>query len=753
MKRHLFFKTLLLAAFIVLSVNSMGYPPTDKELPGESWAKSKTAQMTMEEKADFLCGSSCMLNDELRASASTKEISRLGIRPMVVSDGPAGLRILTLRPNDIKTYYTTAFPVGTSLASTWNVDLVQKIGEAMGQELKEYGVDVLLGPGINIQRSPLCGRNFEYYSEDPYVIGNIAAAIINGVQSNGVGTSIKHFAANNQETNRHSIDEIISERAMREIYLRGFEIAIKKSQPWTVMSSYNKIDGSFTCERRDMLTDILRNEWGFKGLVMTDWDGGCINQKSDVIAQISSGNDLLMPGYDSQREDLLNAMKSGKLKMEDVDLSVERILTILYKSIAQTDYAFSNNPDLQAHAKLTREVGAEGMVLLQNNRHTLPLRQKSKVALFRTPSYAPVAGGLGSGDVYKAYVSSLDSGLKDAGIALDKSLTDYYAAYLIYPYHDSIDYNYINEDQIDFNNDCLKKLALNNDIAVITIGRISTEGADRKIEGDYNLKPDEQRMIEKVSDVFHAASKKVVIVLNIGGVIETESWKNKVDAILLAWQPGQEVGNSIADVLVGKVDPSGKLTMTFPKKYADTPAAKYFPGEPVNDPKKSYYNEGIFVGYRGYEKNHVEPSFEFGFGLSYTSFTYSDLILSNKKFSKELSVSVKITNTGSCAGKEVVELYLKAPASDIEKPEKELKSFAKTRLLQPGESQTLSFKLQPKDLSSFHSKEEAWIADKGLYQILIGASSSNIKLQDNFNLTKREIVEKVHPSFQEVAEK
>lgn len=752
MNKDFLFKTLLLALFIVLNGAAMA-TSNGNDQAAATWAKAKVAQMTMEEKANLLCGSSeyNKLCDELKASGTSTEISRLGIKPMIVSDGPAGLRILTIRPNDVKTYYTTAFPVGTSLASTWDVDLVKEVGEAMGNEVKEYGVDILLGPGMNIQRSPLCGRNFEYYSEDPYVAGNIAAAMINGIQENGVGASLKHFVANNQETNRHSIDEIISERALREIYLRGFEIAVKKSNPWTVMSSYNKVDGYFTSDRKDLLTDILRREWGFKGFVMSDWWGGTYDNytKSNVVAQISAGNDLLMPGIDSQREDLMAAMKSGELKMEAVDLSCERILKIVYNSISQNNYAFSNNPDLKAHAALTRKAGAEGMVLLKNDSHSLPLSKQNKVALFRVASYKPITGGLGSGDVYEAHIASLDEGLKEAGVALDKSLTDFYTAYLNYPYHDTVDYNYISEKQIAFDDNSLTGLAANNDVAVITIGRVSAEGLDRKIEDDYNLKADEQQMIEDVAKHFHAANKKVVVVLNIGGVIETESWKNKVDAILLAWQPGQEVGYSIADVLTGNVNPSGKLTMTFPKKYEDSPAAEYYPGEPANDPQKSYYKEGIFVGYRGFEKEKIEPSYEFGFGLSYTDFSYSDLHLSNKTFTNGITVSVKITNTGKYAGQEVVELYLKAPESSIEKPGKELKGFAKTRLLQAGESQVISIKLDLKDLASFHSKEEAWITDKGLYQVMLGASSQNIKLQDDFKVSKRIVVEKVHPSFQE----
>lgn len=729
---------LLLCATCLASASPKG----KKAVTAESWAKSIVAQMTIEEKADFLCGAHGAVNDALGATGTTKEITRLGLRPMGTSDGPAGLRILSVRPGETKTYFATAYPIGTSLACTWNTDLVHQVGEAIGQEVKEYGLDVFLGPGVNIHRSPLCGRNFEYYSEDPYVAGYVAAAMINGIQSNGVGVSMKHYAANNQETNRTSVNEIISERAMREIYLRQFEIAVKNAQPWTIMSSYNKINGLFTSERRDMLTDILRNEWGFKGLVMTDWGGGFDwkTNNSNVVAQISAGNDLLMPGSDPQRASLLKAIKSGELKMAAVDTAIEHILKVLYKSPTQNNYAFSNNPDLKAHAQISREAGAEGMVLLENKDKALPLSHINNVALFGAASYNTLPGGGGSGDVNEAYVVSLDEGLKNAGMNVDASLTNYYRALKSAP-------EYYHAPAPDFSANTLNGLAAQNDVAIITISRETSEGSDQKVEGNFMLTKAEQNLIDKTATAFHQAGKKVVVVLNIGTSIETESWKNKVDAILVAWQAGQEVGNAIADVLAGKVNPSGKLSMSFIKKYTDCPASQYFPGEPANNPTVAYYKDDIYVGYRAYDKQQTPVSYEFGFGLSYTNFKYADLQLSSSKFSKTLTAKVTITNIGNVAGKEAAQLYLSAPVSSLDKPVKELKGFAKTKLLQPGESQTLTFTLAPKDLASFNPAAESWIADKGTYQVIIGASSRDIRLQEKFELPKQLVVERVHPSF------
>ncbi|SFU67194.1 beta-glucosidase [Pustulibacterium marinum] len=733
--------------------------------------------MTPEEKAELLIGPGMPgyaglvpLEGEpdvrvLGAAGGTAPIERLGIPETVFADGPAGLRIQPKRKNDPNTYYATAFPVGTSLASSWNTDLIESVGEAMGEEVKEYGVDVLLAPALNIQRNPLNGRNFEYYSEDPLVAGKIAAAYIKGIQSHKVGTSMKHFAANNQESNRLSVNAHITERAMREIYLKGFEIAVKEAKPWTVMTAYNKIDGIYASASHDLLTTVLRDEWGYKGLVMTDWFGGYpgfgaimdSTQVSDVVAQIEAGNDLMMPGTAAQKSKLIQAIKNGTIDEAAVRNSLRRVLEYVAASPTVKDGKYSNKPDLKAHAEVTRSVATEGMVLLKNEGDVLPFTKKSgTIAVFGDTSYSFIAGGTGSGDVNEAYTISLIEGLNNAGYKIDKDLQ---AAYV--PFVEKVtaeemarreknggllsDVQRIPE--MPLAKDMVAKKAKASEVAVITIGRNAGEQHDRKIANDFYLGQDEVKMINTVADAFHAEGKKVIVILNIGGVIETATWKDKVDAILLAWQPGQEGGNSVADVFSGKSNPSGKLTMTFPVDYYNHASAANFPGFPANDPKEVSYEEGIYVGYRYFNTFEVQPSYEFGFGGSYTTFEYSDLKLSTTNFKDEVEVSVKVTNTGDVAGKEVVQVYLSAPANMVDKPSEELKAFGKTKKLKPGKSETLTFTLTAKDLASFVDAQSAWIAEKGTYTVKVGASSTDIKLTNDMNVSKDITAEKVHNAF------
>ncbi len=695
------------------------------------------------------------------AAGRTAEIDRLGIPTMVVTDGPAGMRISPKRENDPNTYYCTAFPVATLLASSWDTNLVYKVGEAMGNEVHEYGADALLAPAMNIQRNPLCGRNFEYYSEDPRVAGEMAAAMIRGIQSDGVGTSLKHFDANNQETDRNTVNEIISQRALREIYLEGFRIAVEQGKPWTVMSSYNKINGTYTSESEDLLTKILRDDWGYKGYVMTDWGGG-----TDPVAQMIAGNDLLMPGSSRQITTIMEAVKSGKLDEKILDRNVESILNIIVETPHFKDYKFTNKPDLTAHAQVTRTAAAEGMVLLKNDNMALPLNKKDKkIAAFGNTSYDIIAGGTGSGDVNEAYTIDLVQGLANGGYTLDaslqKSYTDYVKEETAKQPRGRFSFMRRREPipEMEITGDLANKMADQNDIALITIGRNSGEGADRKVENDFNLSDKEKDMMKTVTDAFHAKGKKVVVILNIGGVIETASWKNIPDAILLAWQPGQEAGNSITDVLSGKVDPSGKLAVTFPVSYDDVPSSDFFPGyELINPmapkdtgrfsfmhrtPAEAIYHDGIYVGYRYYDTYNVPVSYEFGYGMSYTNFTYSNLKLSSKDFNNEITVTVDIKNTGKAAGKEVVELYLHAPSGNLDKPAEELKGFAKTDLLKPGKSQTLTFTITGRDLSSFDTTSSSFVAAAGTYTVMIGASSIDIKLKDTFNLANNLVVKKV----------
>jgi beta-glucosidase len=606
----------------------------------------------------------------------------------------------------------------------------------------------------------LGGRNFEYFSEDPVLSGNITAALVNGIQSNHVGTSIKHFAANNQETNRNTINTIVSERALREIYLKGFEIAVKKSHPWTVMSSYNKINGTYTSQDYDLLTTILRKEWGFKGLVMSDWFGG-----KDPVEQMKAGNDLLMPGTTKQTKAIVDAVQDGKLDENILDQNAERVLELIFKSPSYHNYKYSDKPDLKKDAEISRATAAGGMILLKNNENALPLKSNIKnVALFGINGYDLIAGGTGSGSVNKAYTVSLDEGLANAGYNVDGNLKNIYLNYIKKENINRPKQSLIQEfmhptppmKEYVVDNDLINKEAVKTDVAVISIGRNSGEGRDRKLEDDFYLSDTERTLIKDVADIYHSQNKKVIVVLNIGGVIETESWRGDPDAILLAWQPGMEGGNAITDLLSGKVNPSGKLAVTFPVKYEDVPSAKNFPGKEFPEkattggfgqkeiPAEVIYEEGIYVGYRYYNTFHVKPAYQFGYGLSYTNFTYSDLKLSSPVFNDKINATVTIKNTGPVAGKEVVQLYISAPSKELKKPSEELKEFAKTKLLKPGESQKITFEINARDLCSFDTPSASWTAEAGNYTVKIGASSTDIKQSATFTLKKDLIVEKDH---------
>lgn len=735
------------------------------------------AAMTLEEKASFVVGTGMRFpgmpqtNDPVvgqtqdivpGAAGTTFAISRLSIPAMVVADGPAGLRISPTRENTDKKFYCTAFPVATLLASTWDTELINNVGKAMGNEVLEYGVDIILGPGMNIHRNPLAGRNFEYFSEDPLLTGKMAASIINGIQSQGVGTSAKHFAANNAETNRNSLNTIVGERALREIYLKGFAIAVAEANPWTIMSSYNLINDVYAPENPDLLTGILRNDWGFKGFVMTDWFGG-----KDPVAMMKAGNNLLMPGTPNQTKAIIDAVKSGILDESILDRNVAGIMNVLLQTPHFKGYKHSDNPDLKANALITRQAAAEGMILLKNQDGTLPLPENMKmIAAFGNSSYDLFSGGTGSGDVNEAYTVSLADGMKNAGYNVSESLRNLYSTYmglarigvpkptglLALMGSQPLEEVYINKDII-------KGAVATTEAAIITIGRNSGEGRDRKNEkGDFLLTDQEQQLIKDVSEAYKAKGKKVIVVLNIGGVIETESWREYPDAILLAWQAGQEAGNSIADIISGKVNPSGKLAVTFPVKYEDVPSSKTFPGselpqsKPANDsplsafmqvrPAIVYYEDGIYVGYRYYETFNIKPSYEFGFGMSYTTFEYSGLKLSSAKFNSGISLTVNVKNTGSSAGKEVVQLYLTAPSKKLDKPVLELKGFSKTKLLQPGESQALTFSLDRMSLASFEPASSSWVAESGNYEVKIGASSEDIRQKVSFTLLRELMVKK-----------
>lgn len=689
------------------------------------------------------------------AAGTTYAIPRLGIPAIVLSDGPAGVRINPQRQYDHNNYYATHFPIGTSLACSWNTTLVSQIGTAIGQEASDYGVEVMLSPGVCLMRNPLCGRNFEYYSEDPVLSGNIAAAYINGIQSQGVGTSIKHFAFNNQETQRMGNDARVSQRAGRELYLKNFEIAIKKAQPWTIMSSYNLVNGTLACENYDLLTTILRGDWGYKGLVVTDWFGGIDpvrrGGKTDRAATIHAGNDLIEPGTDQDPKDIVAAVKSGKLAEKDLDICVRRVLQLIVKTKRFAGIKYNNHPDLTAHAAVTRQAAAEGSVLLKNN-GGLPFNNVKNVALYGCGSYDLVAGGTGSGNVNRAYTISLVEGLRNAGYHVDETLINEYSPYIDDYYKKNPKPGPLDlrvptlpsEKEVTVTSDEVN----NNDIAVITLHRISGEGADRTI-AQYNLEQNEKDLIKNVCDAYHKAGKKVVVVLNIGASIETASWKDEPDAILVPWQCGQEIGNSIADLLSGKSTPSGKLSMTWPVKVEDDPSTVNFPadtkGYNINsfqaDASKSAnvknvgytnYDEDIYVGYRYYDTFKKNVSYPFGFGLSYTTFDYKNVKATDN--GNKVTVSVTVTNTGKTAGKEVAEVYVTAPKGKVEKPAQELKAFAKTKTLQPGESETLTMDIDKSELASFVTSQSSWVADAGTYTFKVGASSRDIKGTATLNL-------------------
>ena len=617
------------------------------------------------------------------AAGMTRAVPRLGIPAIILSDGPAGVRIDPKRNG-----CCTGFPIGSLMSSTWNTELVEKVGAAIGNEALEYGVDVLLAPGMNIQRNPLCGRNFEYLSEDPVLSGKTAAAYVRGVQSQGVGTSLKHFAANNQETNRFWNDSRVSEMTLREIYLRNFEIAIRESQPWTVMASYNRLNGIHTQEDPWLLTDVLRNEWGFDGLVMTDWTG-----RRNTAAQIVAGCDLMEPGAGSQIRELVRKIRRGELSEQALDLCVRRVLELVVKTPTFKGYKPSGKPDLKAHAQVAREAAEEGIVLLKNMAGVLPLNAGAQVALFGVGSYELLAGGTGSGHVHRPYIISLHEGLSREGFIVNEFLAGLYEKHTT---ENRPRKSFLSgmlgapaASEMAISRETVSAAEDGSDLAIITLSRQAGEGGDRHLEADFLLTDLEKNLLSEVCDVFHAAGKGVVVVLNVGGVIETASWKQLPDGIVLAWQPGQEGGNALARILSGAVCPSGRLPVTFPVDYFDLPSSANFPydfvgkssmtgGKDRNKDVKNIgytdYQEGTDVGYRYFSKPGApEVSFPFGFGLSYTTFETSDPVHADG------TVSVTVTNTGSVAGKEVV--LVKDPF---------LRAFGKTRLLQPGESQTLT---------------------------------------------------------------
>ena len=712
--------------------------------------------MTLEEKCHFVLGCGMHFNDEAKfpgTAGSTFGIARLGIPETYCADSQQGLRMDSKRVWDHNDYYPTDFVASMTLASTWDREAAYKVGKGIGNEVREFGLDWILSPSMNLIRNPLCGRNHEYYSEDPYLSGTIAAGYVNGVQSEGTAACPKHFIANNQETNRNNNISQISQRALREIYLKAFEIMIKESNPWTIMTSYNKLNGPYAVQNHELLTTIVRDEWGWKGMYVSDWNAG-----DDAVAAMKAGNDMLQPGQDRQYQAILAAAKSGELSLDILNANVKRILEYVVKTHNFKGYKAGNNPNLKVHAKVVREVGADGIVLLKNS-GILPLAGK-RIALFGCTSYDWISGGSGFGGISVGhYTVSLIEGMRSAGYEVYKPLITLYTKHIadeekrLFP-NGRPQFSLLppaRADERQFTAEELNAAIAGSDVAIISLGRKSGEAADRS-EADFYLKEGEKQLIKAVSEAYHAKGKQVVVLLDICSPIDVASWQDQIDGLVCTWQGGQESGFSVADVLSGKVNPSGKLPMTFEIKYGDAYADKNFPanvddktlgamfmwGRNKEDDKKrepqanidyTNYEEDIYVGYRYFDSFGKPVAYPFGFGLSYTTFDYENLSCSVD--GDIVTVTVDVKNTGFRVGRNVVELFVAAPNSKkLNKPEKELRNYAKTKLLKPGEKETVKMKVSIEDLASFNEKASAWKTDAGVYTFMICSSANDVEVKE-----------------------
>ncbi|HSN95466.1 MAG TPA: glycoside hydrolase family 3 C-terminal domain-containing protein, partial [Anaerolineaceae bacterium] len=622
----------------------------------------------------------------------------IGITSLNMADGPHGLRHIADENADVQqSEPATAFPTASLTAATWNRALIARMGKALGEECIAQGVDVVLGPGVNMKRTPLCGRNFEYFSEDPYLAGEMGAAFIQGVQSQGVGTSLKHFAVNNQESQRLVVNARLSERALREIYLTAFEKAVKQAKPFTVMCSYNKVNGSYASENHQLLTEILKNEWGFEGLVMSDW-GAVHNQ----VAALKGGLDLEMPGPDdSQVQRVVKAVQGGELCEERLNDAVRRILNVLAKAReTKKEGKFS----AEAHHQLAAEVAAEGMVLLKNS-GLLPLGDLKKVAVIGRTAVEAHYQGNGSSHINP---TRLDAPLDALRAAAPQMAFNYAEGY---PADDREDAAMIAESA---------ELAKTSDAALLFIGLpgyIESEGYDR---ASLDLTPQQQALIQAVA----AAQPNCVVILNNGSPVRLNPWIDAVPAVLEAYMMGQAGAQAIAGILLGKINPSGRLAETFPLSLSDTPAYLNFPGEA----HEVWYGEGLFIGYRFYDKMQKDVQYPFGHGLSYTQFGYSNARVSATEFTDQAGVDilVDVTNTGNLAGKEVVQVYVRQLNPQLLRPNIELKGFEKLSL-EPGETKTATIHLDFRSFAYWHPMYKQWVADSDDFEILVGASSRDVK--------------------------
>ena len=662
--------------------------------------KELIKKMTLEEKAGLCSGLD---------NWHTKPIKRLDIPSIMVADGPHGLRKQDDRQDNLginRSVPATCFPSGSALACSWDRDLVEKVGETLGEECQAEGVSILLGPAANIKRSPLCGRNFEYFSEDPYLSSQMAKSHIKGVQSKGVGTSLKHFAANNQECRRMSINEHIDERTLREIYLASFEAAVKESHPWTVMCSYNRINGEFSSQNKKLLTDVLRDEWKYEGFVMSDW--GAVYEREKGV---EAGLDLEMPySFGIGDKKIVQAVKEGKLDEKALDRTVQRILEVVFKAVQNKKKDASY--DKAEHHKIARKTAGECMVLLKNEDDVLPLKKGEKIAVIGAFAENPRYQGGGSSHINPTKVDNIIDEITKAG---DSSKVFYAKGF-------ELESDDVSRELFDE----AKKTASKCDKAVIFAGlpaRYESEGYDRQ---HMRIPQNQVKLIEEVAKV----QKNVIVFLSNGSPIEMP-WLQSAKAVIEGYLGGQAEGGAAADILFGNVNPSGKLAETFPKKLSDNPSYLNFPGEGDD----VYYNEGLFVGYRYYDKKEIEPLFPFGYGLSYTKFEYEDISVDKEEITDDdiLKVQVKVKNTGKVPGKEIVELYVHDEESSVIRPVKELKGFEKVEL-QPGEEKVIEFKLGKRAFAYYNTYIKDWYVENGCFDILVGSSSRDIKLKKKVNV-------------------
>ena len=666
-------------------------------------------KMTLDEKASLCSGLDFW---------HMKGIERLGIPSLLVTDGPHGLRKQSESADHLGIYNSvpaTCFPSAVGLASTWNRSLIEKVGIALGEECQVEDVAVLLGPGVNIKRSPLCGRNFEYFSEDPYLSSELAASHIKGVQSQGVGTSLKHFAANNQEHRRMSVDAVVDERTLREIYLASFENAVKKGQPWTVMSSYNKVNGKYASENKKLLSDILRYEWGFEGFVVSDW--GAVNER---VNGLEAGLELEMPSSNGAGDQkIMEAVQSGELSEKILDRAVERLLNIIFKAVDNKKQNATYDQD--AHHQLARVVARESMVLLKNEDRILPLKKAGTIAVIGEFAKSPRYQGGGSSHVNP---TKLENIYEEIEKAVPNTKVRYAKGYELKS--DNIEDRLLAE---------AKETAVQSDVAVLFVGlpeRYESEGYDRE---HLRIPENHRILIEAVAEV----QPNLVVVLSNGAPIEMP-WLPKVKGLLEGYLGGQALGGAIADLLFGHESPSGKLAETFPKAVRHNPSYLNFPGEG----DKVEYKEGLFVGYRYYDAKEIEPLFPFGYGLSYTSFDYSNLKIDKQEIddTETVQISVTVKNTGEVAGKEIVQLYVRDVESSVIRPEKELKSFEKVDL-RPGESKEVTFVLDKRAFAYYNVDLKDWHVESGVFEFLIGKSAADIEFKGSIQVNSTVSVKKL----------